>query len=147
MRIEVLVSLFMLANPGGSLDFMGNGKYWVFYGTGKVYTFRSASHYALAERFGLIPEPEPITDQRCREIVRLLRSGQHVLVTNWFGDTLRCAYLDTSCEDIEVSPCAGLDDYDRTIYQIVLKTPEIDPAWWARNVTAWQSSQSSSGRG
>jgi hypothetical protein len=140
MRIEVLERLFVAANPGGSLDFLGNGKYYVFYGKGRVYDYRSTSHYALAERFGLIPEPEPITDQRCREIVRLLRSGQHVLVTNSFDDTLRCAYLDTANEDIEITPCAGLDDYDRTIYQIVLKTPESDPVWWDYNVTRWQSS-------
>jgi len=137
MKFDVLQRLFVEANPGGSVEFLGNGQYYVFYGVGKVYTYRSASHYALAERFGLIPAPEAITDARCRQIVNLLRSGKKVLVTNSLADTLRCSYLDTSIEDVDVVPCAGLDDYDRTIYQIELKTPENDPAWWSQNVTAW----------
>lgn len=137
MKFEVLARLFVDSNPGGSVDFLGNGQYHVFYGKGKAYTYRSTSHYALAERFGLIPEPEPITDRRCREIVKLLRSGKKVLVTNYFNDTLRCLYLDTSCEGIDVVPCAERDDYDRTIYQITLKTPDSDPVWWSKNVIAW----------
>lgn len=141
MKFDVLQRLFVEANPGGSVEFLGNGQYYVFYGVGKVYTYRSTSHYALAERFGLIPEPELITDRRCREIVSLLRSGKKVLVTNSFADTLRGRYLDTTCEDIDVAACAGLDDYDRTIYQLTLKTPENDPAWWSANVLAWMPAE------
>ena len=138
MKFQVLEQLFVEKNHGGSVEFLGDGKYRVKYtSAGKVYTYRSASHYALAERFGLIPEPEPITDARCKEIVSLLRAGKKVLVTNSFADTLRGRYLDTSIEDVDVAACAGLDDYDRTIYQLTLKTPENDPAWWRQNVTAW----------
>ena len=138
MRIETLVSLFVAANPGGSLDFLGKGKYFVYYGKGRVYDYRSASHYALAERFGLIPERDAITDVACRAMVRRLRAGETVLSASPFTDTLRVLWLDTSCEDVSVED-GGLDEYDRELYAFTLKTP-ADKVWWDYNVTRWQSS-------
>lgn len=137
MKFEVLARLFADSNPGGSVDFLGNGQYHVFYGTGKVYSYRSTSHYALAERFGLIPEPEQVTDRRCKEIVALLRSGETVLTTGYFSDTLRCVYLDTDREELDCN-LAGVAEFDRVLWSMRLVTPESDPVWWDYNVARWR---------
>lgn len=139
MKFEVLARLFVDSNPGGSVDFLGNGKYYVSYKAGgKLYSYRSTSHYALAERFGLIPEDEPITDRRCKEIVALLRSGKTVLTTGYFSDTLRCVYLDTDREAIDCTLAGERDEFDRELWSMRLVTPDSDPAWWDYNVARWR---------
>lgn len=139
MKFEVLSRLFVESNPGGSIDFLGNGQYHVFYGKGKAYTYRSTSHYALAERFGLIPEPEPVTDAACRKLVARLRSGEVVRVVNGgFHDTIRCLWIDDSVEAIDCTLAGERDEFDRELWAMRLVTPDSDPAWWDYNVARWR---------
>jgi hypothetical protein len=117
MKFDTLQALFTERNTGGTIDFLGDGRYYVYFGKGKLYTYRSPSHYALAERFELIPEFDVSAEAR-RVVAGLMAGAGSVVADAAAGDTANWlwrgdGYITSTNEFLT-------DDYGRQLRRFVI---------------------------
>jgi hypothetical protein len=122
MKFDALHELFMARNPKGIIAHNGDRTYQVcFSSPGKLYTYRSGSHYALAERLDLIPEYDVVSE--AERIVAALRNGaDSIIAYSAASDTARMLWAQTGLDGWPDTRNPTLDRFDRPMLEYYIET-------------------------